>query len=437
MYRNEPLRRALLAVLTCGNLALAGCGAEDPQTQERAEQPSPQPVSELRFAGVDLVYALRRVAAEANVLLALDEIQSDPLVPDLARFRVDLDLPAGPLEVALDVLKSRTQAFEYRISDNLLYVRSRMALTTRTAMDIEDLPATQLKADFEGLVRWILQVRPRSYLTPTRVAGEPLFRVVELEVPENSSVLDVLTRYAKAVKRGWRIRRAGQRVTDSQGRAGIVASSLELWPPLRRTNRPPSGRMKTSTLSALASVSERTGTPICIKDRSILGNARGSLDFIMLRDGGRPLEVTLRSLAEPSGGSNLDSYEWERDGELVRITTREYLYYLPGQDLMRDTLKAGDFEGTLAELARWINENRAAPPRKVLMGGEIVRDAPRGRLAIEEGATVEDALTAFARSSGRGWVVVILDARTPQDSAKPLPPNAWRGAYLMSLDVWR
>ncbi len=85
----------LIAVLASG---AAGCGEEMAASEEPAQ---PHVVPALRFAGVNLIYALRRVAAEAKLLLALDELQPRDLGPDLNRFRVDVDLPAGPVQEAL------------------------------------------------------------------------------------------------------------------------------------------------------------------------------------------------------------------------------------------------------------------------------------------------------------------------------------------------
>ena len=103
----------LIAVLSSG---AAGCSKE----LEASEQPvQARMVPGLRFAGVNLIYALRRLAAEAELLLALDELQPRDLGPDLDRFRIDLDLPAGSVQTALEALKGQTQAFDFGIFDSV------------------------------------------------------------------------------------------------------------------------------------------------------------------------------------------------------------------------------------------------------------------------------------------------------------------------------
>jgi hypothetical protein len=103
---------------------------------------------------------------------------------------------------------------------------------------------------------------------------------------------------------------------------------------------------------------------------------------------------------------------------------------------LNDTVTGGKFEGTLPELARWINENRSKPPKKVLMGGEITGKGPASKLEIAEGTTVEEALLDFARASGAGWNLVLIDELTPDAPVRELPANAWLGAYLMPLESW-
>jgi len=90
--RISPFRRALAPLLV--SLAIgAGCrGKQD------AEPPH---VPAIRFAGVDLEYALERVATEAGWILGLDEISPREGGADLALVRVDVDLPAGSLDDAM------------------------------------------------------------------------------------------------------------------------------------------------------------------------------------------------------------------------------------------------------------------------------------------------------------------------------------------------
>ncbi len=276
MYRTGRRWGTLFCLITVLSSGATGCAEE----MEASKQPlQTRMVLALRFAGVNLSYALRRLAAEAELLLALDEIQPRDLGPDLDRFRIDLDLPAGSVQRALEALKSQTQTFDFRIFDKVIYVRSQLSLQQTTGFDVKDLPAAKLKVNIEELVKWIMLNRRSTYLKVKRVRGEPIFRVVGLDVPEKTSVLDLLLIYANKANRGWRIRRAGQLTQDPQGRIGIVANTVALWGPLNEPNKLSRTRMEDSIVAALASVSKRTNTPICITDASPLGNFRGWLDY--------------------------------------------------------------------------------------------------------------------------------------------------------------
>ncbi len=419
----------LIAVLAAG---AAGCGEERAEPEEPAQL---HVVPALRFAGVNLIYALRRVAAEAKLLLALDELQPRDLGPDLDRFRVDVDLPAGPVQEALGELKAQTGTFDFRLSDDVIYVRSALSLQQTTGFDVKDLPAAELKVNIEELVRWIMMNRKSSYLKVKRVRGEPIFRVVELNVPEKSSVLNVLLMYAKKAHRGWRIRRAGQVTHDPQGRLGIIANTVALWGPLDEPNKLPRARMDDSIVAALASVSQRTKTPICITDASPLGNFRGWLDYGRKTDPQMDARESVGTLAWPGVTASGDHFAWETLDGIIRVNSQFYTRLLPGQDLLNDAVKGGRFDGTLPELARWLNQNRAKPSPNVLMGGEITGDGPTARLQIAAGSTVESVLQDFARASGAGWNLVIIEP-DPDSASAESHPNAWVGAFLTPLALW-
>ena len=420
----------MIAVLISNTV---GCGEE-----MEASKPPPQTqttVPALRFAGVDLIYALRRVAAEAELLLALDEIQPRDLGPDLNRFGVDLDLPAGPVQKVLEELKRETGAFDFKISDNLIYVRSQLSLQQTTGFDMKDLPAAQLKVNIEELVKWIMVNRRSTYLKVKRVRGEPMFRVVELNVAEKSSVLDLLLMYVKKANRGWRIRRAGQSTHDPQGRLGIVANTVALWGPLDKPNKLSRIRMEDSIVAALASVSERTKTPICIKDASPLGNFRGWLDYGHKTDPQMDARESVGTLAWAGVTSTGDHFSWESLNGVIRVDSQFYTRRLPGQDLLNDTVKGGKFDGTLPELARWLNRNRTKPAQKTLMGGEITGDGPRAQLEIADGSSVEAVLLDFAQASGSGWNLVLLEPDPERPSSQP-HAKYWDGAFLTPLALW-
>lgn len=431
MYRTR--QRLVISVLLIAISAVGawGCGSDEDVSPQK---PTPPSIPALRFAGVDLIYALRRVAAEAGLLLALDEIQPGGVSPDLARFRIDTDLEGGPVQNALQELKRQTGSFYFKISDNVLYVRSQRSLDEKTGLDTRDLPGGTLKGDIEAIVKWIMQNRPNSFLKVKRVRGEPIFRVVEIDVPEKSSVLDLLLTYAEKADRGWHIRRAGQRTTDSQGRLAIIANTLALWPSLDEANPLPRFLKNDSIVASLASVSKRTGTPICVTDVSALGDFRGWLEFGQRADPQTPARQAVRAMAWGGEDTEDEIYSWEWLDGIIRVNSRLYEQRLPGQELLNGTLKGGHFEGTLPELARWLNRNRTAPSETFLMAGEITEQGPAASLEIARGKTVEDALLEFARASNAGWILVIVEdppARQPGST----PPHAWTGAYLMPIGV--
>lgn len=433
MYRKVRGRGTLFLLLATMIFGAWSCGGD---TTAPEDPTSARVIPALRFAGVDFIYALRRIAAEANMLLALDEIQPRDMGPDLDRFRIDLDLEAGPVRATLEQLKAQTGAFEFMLSDNVIYVRSQLSLAQTTGFDTKDLPETKFKGNIEDLVRWIMANRPSTFLKAKLVRGEPIFRVVEIEVAKNSSVLDLLLTYTKKANRGWRVRRAGQATRDPQGRLAVIANSVALWGPLDEPNVLPRSRMEDSIVAALASVSERTKTPICITDVSPLGNFRGWLDYGHKVDPQMDARESVGTLAWSGGNTAADHYAWETLDGIIRVYSQLYKRRLSGQDLLHDTVKGGTFEGTLPELARWLNRNRSKPAKMVLMGGEITGEGRRTRLDVPKGATIEEVLVDFAKSSGECWNWVSVEA------AGDSPPtnssvHAWQGAYLAPLARWR
>jgi hypothetical protein len=117
--------------------------------------------------------------------------------------------------------------------------------------------------------------------------------------------------------------------------------------------------------------------------------------------------------------------------------TNHFLYYLRGRDILSKTLLPGEFEGSLPELARWINSHVKDPNGEVLMGGEIVDGQPKGQVKAEAGTTVAQAIEEFARTSRTSPYVIILDLQNPFTGTFVEHPRAWRGAYLQDLSEWR
>jgi hypothetical protein len=118
------------------------------------------------------------------------------------------------------------------------------------------------------------------------------------------------------------------------------------------------------------------------------------------------------------------------------IESRDFLARLAGRDLLREELLAGEFEGSLPELARWLNTHRKKPTNEVLMGGEIVEGQKRGKFTVTPGMTLQQALLAFAKSSGVAVNVVLLGPTNPVSGKLLQHPNAWQGAFLQDLAEW-
>lgn len=415
---------SLIAVL---GLASAACGQKDERRVEGEHL-----IPELRFAGVDLIYALRRVAGEADVLLVLDEIRpQDASLQDLGFERIDIDLPAGPIQQALETLRGEVQgAFDYRLEDNILVVRSIKSLKAETSLDKTLLPAGTLTVNFKELVNWIYATVPGSLLRIGSRIGQPVYKKVTLEIPPNTSVMDLFLMYAKAVDSGLRIRRAGYMYKDGQNDK-VVANTLGMWIKLDKPVLLLRSRMARSAIWTLAEIESRTGTPITVIDRSVMNDNRGVLNFSNRLDPKTPVEDAVDLLSGATEDTPGD-YGWVNDDGVIKIKTHLFLYYLPGRDLLDEKVNGGSFEGTLAELTRWLNANRKNPSPKVLMAGEIDPTQKRGTIEVEDGTRVEDVLYQFARASGQGWVVVI------KDSTSPLQPltNTWAGAWVTPLEEW-
>ena len=426
-------RAALVAGLLAGLFATGCEPAERPKSDRVYELPA------LRFAGVDLKYALRRIAAEADVLLILDEVRPrDVRFKDLGFERVDVDLAAGPIDEALEKLREQVSgAFDFRLKEGLLLVRSARALDEQTVLDEPLLPAAAISVDLERLLRFVMTKVPNAYLTYGDRAGQPVYKVVELKVSNGSSILDLFEMYARAVPTNLQILRAGydfenpRILPTGEKQIKVVANTLRLWSTMDQPQLLPRDRRQPSMIWALASVEERTGTPIGVLDRAPLLDNNGSLSYRRRRDPGTPLEQVLDAMGV-MGPSSPRAYDWSRKDGVIRVVAHRYDFYLPGKDLMDEKVAAGTFEGTLAELTRWLNAQRKNPSEKILMGGEIVPGATVARIEVPEDTRVEDVLFLFAAASGEGFVVTIKDAVSPRE---PLE-DTWAGAYLTRLHDW-
>jgi hypothetical protein len=148
-------------------------------------------------------------------------------------------------------------------------------------------------------------------------------------------------------------------------------------------------------------------------------------------DTGSPIELALDELGYQGEGNPRD-YEWSMVNGVPVLKSERFLFFLPGRELLDEKLRGGSFEGTLAELTRWIHEHRKQPSTKLLMGGEIRPDVERAKLDVAEDTTILEALLSFARATNQGFVVVLRDSLSP---AKPLD-EVWAGAFISRLSDW-
>ena len=410
----------------------AGCGP-----RKQAEAPGGPSIRALRFAGVDLEYALERIATEADMAIALDEIMPKDQSPDLSLVRVDMDLPAGPVEGALRALRDKVGGFDYELYPGVVYVRSNMVVDQKTSIDLPLLDGGQFQGDLGGLVKMIMQQRPSSYISVQYVQGAPAGGSVKLDVPDKSSVKDVLIQYAREAKFGWILRRAGQLTRDAEGRPAIVGTSIEPRGPRKGISRLPRVYNRLSGAAALANASKRLDTPFVVYDRSVLQDTRGIMNLALQNDPLLPLDQTLDNLSESGFGPGSWHFHWKVEDGVPVLRTNHFLYYLRGRDLLSEELIPGDFEGSLPELARWINTHMKSPNGEVLMGGEILEGMPVGKVHAEVGTTVSQAIEQFARTSRQSPYVIVLDMQNPFTGTLIDNPRAWRGAYLQDLAEWR
>jgi len=423
---------ALAAVLLL--LLQAGCGGSKKQ---QAAGPGGPDVPALRFAGVDLEYALERIATEAGLAVALDEILPKEQGPDLSLIRVDMDLPAGPLDGAMRALREKVGGFDYQIYPEVLYVRSNLLIDQKTSIDMPLLDGGHFEGDLGGLAKMIMQQKPSSYINVQYIQGQGAGGVVKLDIKDKASVKDVLIQYAAAAKYGWVMKRAGQLTHDAQGNPAVFGTGIEPRGPRKSVSRLPDVYNRLSGAAALANASKRLDVPFVVYDRSVLQDVRGIMNLALQNDPLLPLNQTLDNLAQSGFGPSSWHFKWKEIDGVPVLMTNHFLYYLRGRDLLSRTLLPGDFEGSLPELARWINTHVKDANGEVLMGGEIVDGQPRGQVKAEAGTTVAQAIEQFARSSRTSPYVIVLDLQNPFTGTFIDHPRAWRGAYLQDLAEWR
>lgn len=439
MHRKLPHLVAIAALVTTLG-AITACGPSAPQRDAFVDKEYPVPA--LRFAGVSLKYALRRAAGAAGLIIVIDELR----VPgtdseDLAVERIDVDLPAGNVQDALETLYEAVPAFDYHVENGLMLVRSRRVLSDTTALDVKDLPASNVTVDFRGMISHIMAERPYTFLRPGDLRGMPAYLKVPLDIKENSSVLDVLVQFAHLSKTGLLIRRAGYRVSEDtltggtapKGAALISATTVGMIRSLDTPRPLTRWRAKKSLVVTLSGIEARAGKPFVIRDRSLLQDNRGALNFKNGHDlPTKPVDWVLGELGRGKDGRR-DRFSWTEDEEIIHVDSTAFEDFPTGRVILEEKLEAGDFEGTLAELTRYINAKRKNPSIKLLMGGEILESAPKAKIEVRDGMTVEEVLYEFARKTGEGWVYVVRDNRYPHQTVSA---RTWSGGYLSRLQDW-
>jgi hypothetical protein len=416
-----------LALLLAGALSALGCSKQEPNVPK---------VPELRFAGVDLEYALGRIVTEAGWVLTLDEINPQDRAPDLGLRRVDMDVPAGTLEDALRRVREKVGGFQYSLEDGVVYVRSETLNGQKTTLDEPLLKGGKFHGDLDELIRAIMLEHPTSFIRVTKVSEGFVGPAADIEIPKDASVKEALVRYARAAKAGWLIRRSNEFTHDSQGRPAIVGTGIVPMGPRPKPTQLPDIYMKLSATAALADASIRLSQPMLVYDRSVLQDTRGFLNFSITKDPKLPLQEALQNMSGTGWGPQAYQYKFREEEGLPVLRTNHFLYYLRGRDFLSAPLLAGDFEGSLPELARWINSHQKSSTGDVLMGGEIADGMPKGKIHVESGETLHQALLAFAKASQSSPYVIVQDMQNPLSGQMVERPGAWHGAFLMNLAEW-
>jgi hypothetical protein len=376
------------------------------------------------FAGVDLLYALRRITAESGVTLCIDALAEPDGSLDLELSTVDIDLHAGPVEDSLAELRDAAGVFDFWLDGDLLYVRSHGSRDSPSVLDRAGLGPEAFEGNVDQLVALIDQRLSPAVLRVTRTGAAPRERRVRrIEIPAGGDVVDALIRYARRATAGWVLRRS--RVPASNGDAHIAAT-LEFEGPLDEPERLRRRWVQPRTLiHSLADASSRLQQPVLVLDRSVFRDIRGRLYFEWRPDPQLGLHATFELLKQ-GRAQRPDHFSYALDGAVPVVRSRHYDAQAGGAELLERRLPGGSFEGSLPSYCRWLNRQLGdAVPR--LLGGEPGPDAPVASLELRPGTTLYEALMQFAVASGVGINVVLRD---------PMNPGPTQGAGTGLVDAW-
>ena len=193
----------------------------------------------------------------------------------------------------------------------------------------------------------------------------------------------------------------------------VVASTLDILDRQDIPQRVPSGASRKSLAGSLGEVEARTGVPLCVLDRALLFDARGSIAYPRRVERSWPIDEVLRLLAL-RGDDQPPDFTTHPDDGLFLIRTRHYDTAAPETvAFLEHQLAAETFRGSLPDLAEQINASLFSAEEKLLSAGEIWHKDASVRLEIAEGASVLEVLLGFARKRGRGGNLTLRDLPLP------------------------
>ena len=424
--------------------------ASPPSNNPRAIPPHPPvastpaleaPLPALRFSGAPALYVLRRISGESGVQFGIDLFtsSSSPGATGLDGRFVDLDLAPGTVGDALQQLYAKLGGFLYTGLDDGVYIRGVGLLPNDPLFHQKLIPAGRYAGNFTDLRSWFLR-GPGIAVKTAQVPGTPVWKKVDFETTEPMSVVDFLMRYGKEVGSGWLLYRSSSPSAKQAGNRGVFAIQELGLLVVRKHGYQPNGTFnRNSLLGTMVDIAERTGTPICIVDWAhgpdvplpSLGGNSGP------HGGSSPAPEQLQAVFDDYASTSVPQpFRWEERNGVILMHSARYDHNAGvAGSMLSERLKAGSFSGSLGELARWINRNRQGPGKGDLLAGEMFANDPVATLEVEEGASIQDVLLAFAAETGSCWT---LSRRTVAFDIQPgrHKESGVEGAFLFPLEFW-